>query len=413
MNGRDGSPLGSAHEQRLPHADGADRPSRRIGNNSGGVALVCGFKYLASEKSREPVGGDAAQALATCPDSAVAIRIGTTEMDNAIAIDNDTLRMGEATRTLTGDHESRVTDTGTSIVQSAGCLNPGDPMTLRVYGEDGANPTLLNGGTGGTIRQGVLVSPVVAIDGNKLCKNERAGGSGLGVSTDGVMYTETACDNHAVAVRTANTHANGHGFAEEATHTLDRASGQAVAIGNPWDTQSQQVLMSANGVVPPLAANGKTERRHEGADRRAVVIGCDRRNQSGADEVQPALQSTVSDGGSTVAVGINSPQPHSTTRGFGNEVQPTFGAAAGESGNNKPMVALNHIVRRLTPVECERLQGFPDGWTRIPYRGRPAEECPDSPRYRALGNSWATNCAEYILRRIVAAFRLDMVPDNN
>ena len=39
------------------------------------------------------------------------------------------------------------------------------------------------------------------------------------------------------------------------------------------------------------------------------------------------------------------------------------------------------------------------------------EECPDSPRYKALGNSWGTNCAEWILRRIVAAFRLDMIPE--
>jgi len=62
-----------------------------------------------------------------------------------------------------------------------------------------------------------------------------------------------------------------------------------------------------------------------------------------------------------------------------------------------------YVVRRLTPRECERLQGFPDDWTRIPYRGKPAEECPDGPRYKAMGNSWGTNCAEWILRRLLAA----------
>lgn len=46
-------------------------------------------------------------------------------------------------------------------------------------------------------------------------------------------------------------------------------------------------------------------------------------------------------------------------------------------------------VRRLTPVECERLQGFPDGYTAIPWRNKPAAECPDGPRYKALGNSMA------------------------
>ena len=57
-------------------------------------------------------------------------------------------------------------------------------------------------------------------------------------------------------------------------------------------------------------------------------------------------------------------------------------------------------VRKLTPVECERLQGFPDNWTRIPYRGKPAEDCPDSPRYKAIGNSWAVPCVRWIGERI-------------
>jgi len=59
-------------------------------------------------------------------------------------------------------------------------------------------------------------------------------------------------------------------------------------------------------------------------------------------------------------------------------------------------------VRRLTPTECERLQGFPDGWTQIPWKGKPASECPDGPRYRALGNSMAVNCMRWIGARIQA-----------
>lgn len=60
-------------------------------------------------------------------------------------------------------------------------------------------------------------------------------------------------------------------------------------------------------------------------------------------------------------------------------------------------------VRRLSPVECERLQAFPDDFTAIPWRGKPADQCPDGPRYKALGNSWAVNCAELIGERIMAA----------
>lgn len=62
-------------------------------------------------------------------------------------------------------------------------------------------------------------------------------------------------------------------------------------------------------------------------------------------------------------------------------------------------VMLGAQVRRLTPRECERLQGFPDGWTDVPHRGKPAA---DGPRYKALGNSWAVPCARWIGERINA-----------
>ena len=65
-------------------------------------------------------------------------------------------------------------------------------------------------------------------------------------------------------------------------------------------------------------------------------------------------------------------------------------------------VATAMQVRRLTPRECERLQGFPDGYTAIPWRGRPASECPDGPRYKALGNSMAVPVMRWIGARIAA-----------
>lgn len=64
-----------------------------------------------------------------------------------------------------------------------------------------------------------------------------------------------------------------------------------------------------------------------------------------------------------------------------------------------PNVAIHHsAVRRLTPVECERLQGFPDEYTNIPWRGKPTS--PDGPRYKALGNSWAVPLFAWLGRRI-------------
>ena len=58
--------------------------------------------------------------------------------------------------------------------------------------------------------------------------------------------------------------------------------------------------------------------------------------------------------------------------------------------------ACAHLIRRLTPLECERLQGFPDGWADIPGAS-------DSARYKALGNSVAIPCVEFIMSRIAAA----------
>ena len=88
------------------------------------------------------------------------------------------------------------------------------------------------------------------------------------------------------------------------------------------------------------------------------------------------------------------------------DVAPSCVSQYGTGGGNVPLVipimpqAMQ--VRRLTPTECERLQGFPDGWTAIPWKKKPADQCPDGPRYKALGNSMAVNCMEWLGERIQA-----------
>ena len=72
------------------------------------------------------------------------------------------------------------------------------------------------------------------------------------------------------------------------------------------------------------------------------------------------------------------------------------------SGKQFQGVTDGYVVRRLTPVECERLQGFPDDWTLVPYKGKTAEECPDGPRYKAIGNSMAVPVMQWIGSRILA-----------
>jgi DNA (cytosine-5)-methyltransferase 1 len=82
------------------------------------------------------------------------------------------------------------------------------------------------------------------------------------------------------------------------------------------------------------------------------------------------------------------------------EVRLQNGADAGATSDMRPCVASTTAVRRLTPRECERLQGFPDGHTLIPWRGKPDDQCPDGPRYKALGNSMAVPVMAWIGRRI-------------
>src|SRR3546814_14466790 len=93
-------------------------------------------------------------------------------------------------------------------------------------------------------------------------------------------------------------------------------------------------------------------------------------------------------GGGQVAVAFNN-----TGQGWWNEAAAAAsirkGDEAGGGGARESTVVVASAVRRLTPRECERLQGFPDDWTAIQYRGKPAA---DGPRYKALGNSMADPC---------------------
>jgi DNA (cytosine-5)-methyltransferase 1 len=81
--------------------------------------------------------------------------------------------------------------------------------------------------------------------------------------------------------------------------------------------------------------------------------------------------------------------------GYESEMAPTL--EAGSGGNNKPAVHVGMAVRRLTPVECERLQGFGDNYTDIKSKNKPT---PDGPRYKALGNSMAVPVMAWIGQRI-------------
>lgn len=112
----------------------------------------------------------------------------------------------------------------------------------------------------------------------------------------------------------------------------------------------------------------------------------------------PTLKARMGTGGNQVPLVITENQ-RGTVRLY--SAANSLSGSGGKPGQGYQAAILpSGAVRKLMPVECERLQGFPDDWTRIPYRGKPADRCPDSPRYKAIGNSWAVPVVRWIGRRI-------------
>ena len=124
-----------------------------------------------------------------------------------------------------------------------------------------------------------------------------------------------------------------------------------------------------------FSANQRVEVRLQGGD--GTVVGAVPASQSGK-QVQGVLCQYGDVAGAITARNDGSPCPD----------------------RGPSVVAQGYVVRRLTPRECERLQGMPDDHTRIPYRGKPAKECPDTPRYKAIGNSMAVPVMRWIGERI-------------
>ncbi len=108
---------------------------------------------------------------------------------------------------------------------------------------------------------------------------------------------------------------------------------------------------------------------------------------------------TVTSGGdlSTYVAGCFKPGQSAASRSIGYEEDIAPSLEGGGGGNNRPALAHGMAVRRLTPRECERLQGFADDYTLVPFRGKPAA---DGNRYKTLGNSMAVPVMRWLGERI-------------
>ena len=288
------------------------------------------------------------------------------------------------------------TGRGTPLVPVGVTIHGADPTVQKVASLD-ETAQCLRARTPGNIDNSsttVVMQPVsFAIQAGALRTNPLSGPDGIGVQADHAYTLEaraevqavcfdttqiTSKDNYsnpqpgdpchplaagahapsiAYAVRTANTSANGHGIATEVTHTLDQAQGQCIAF--PANLSATQCA-STEELAPAMGAKNPTAVAFHENQRAEVTL---------------------------------------------NDTAGTVKCAGGKPGQGYPAVLAGMQVRRLTPEECEALQGFPDGYTAIPWRKKPASECPDAPRYKALGNSWAVPNVRWIGQRIDAAVR--------
>ena len=226
------------------------------------------------------------------------------------------------------------------------------------------------------------------------------GGGGLGTDAecDGALIPQVAptlggCSNGGGA--------NGPGRDVDSVESLVcMSSGQANAEIVRDRSPAITCLHEAPIVAHSLRADG-FDASEDGTGRGTPLVPVTfHPNQTpiSSTDVTHALGCGSSGGQASVAVAF---EPGSIARNAGpsgeSSLAPTLRK---DAGDNQPAVRFGTMVRRLTPTECERLQGFPDGHTAIPWRGKPASECPDGPRYKALGNSFAVPVVRWIGARI-------------
>jgi DNA (cytosine-5)-methyltransferase 1 len=218
-----------------------------------------------------------------------------------------------------------------------------------------------------------LVAHPISIHPHCIGRAPEAGPQGKEYLLDGSAYCmDSRGQPQAIAiqdVRPIEKAQNGRGWNDDGTaYTVDTHATQGVAQAIPIDTMNMTPGHSSGGLGfgQPGDPSFTLTKGHSHAVAQPIIGGVDYENNAhGPDDVTgPLLKGSPTGGGRPL-----------------------------------PAIALHSMaVRRLTPVECERLQGFPDGYTNIPWRKK--DESPDGPRYKALGNSWAVPVVAWIGKRI-------------
>ena len=192
----------------------------------------------------------------------------------------------------------------------------------------------------------------------------------------------------------------------EAGEEVAADAGERTANGSHWDSLTNpHPPLSQSHNTGGIGGSNQELFSQRGAGITPVAFGAQNSSRQG-DSVSTEVTPTL-DKSKTPAVcvplntqlGLRGADTSNSSRegvGIGNDGDPGFTLQAAHSHG----IISETAVRRLTPTECERLQGFPDGYTQIPWGKKVAEECPDGHRYKAMGNSMAVPVMRWIGERI-------------
>jgi DNA (cytosine-5)-methyltransferase 1 len=275
---------------------------------------------------------------------------------------------------------------------------------------------------------GDVRATTVAIQGN-LIGRDKGGPQGVGASTEGAMYTMTKADVHGVAVDTLHQQGYNANYAStEEANAVETLRVLQQEIGE------EAFTAWGFGILDSLQPTKVLRSRLHGAGIRCATfsrswavycaISREKNRAAGAlQSVQEAEGKGCSPSGRELPeqlaeqLGAYLSQLSQPGTQFERLMHHLRCACKGVGILRQALSAIQEtqrpvdvegqtptvmMVRRLTPIECEFLQGFPRDYTLIPWRKKAADDCPDGPRYKALGNSMAVNCMEWIGERIAA-----------
>ena len=313
----------------------------------------------------------------------------------------------------------------------SGCLNPGETQSRRVYPASGVYPTLSTRENSGQSQESVF-----------LCQTAQTGSNGKLVKQDDVMNTLDRTNSTAVAALDFNpTDARLRYAHDDVSQTLTARAGtggnqvplvqvqplaflynQGAKARSLGISEISPTLKTDHNPVVAFASNQRDEVRElevagalaaqPGIKQQTYICRADgQTNAMEGENLAPTLTSHAkkdppliypvdeSEEMKPVTLQIRGGKPGG---GKGALIQHDMSVTL-STHNTQTLITGDHekrdlTVRRLTPRECERLQGFPDDYTDIPYRNK--EHAPDGPRYKALGNSMAVPVMRWIGERI-------------